>query len=127
MLDDENDPAVISELSGLAEGLNSWLGEPLDLESLQMLHDFIEEHRINARRRGVNFPALTALVIPRLGWIKIVRLELNEVNIRRAVIGLLRECPNVSREEIAKAVKRAWPNRSLTSIIDEAEFKLVGV
>ena len=127
MLDDEKDPAVEVELAGLTEGLQSWLGEDLDSETLHLLFEYIEEHRINARKRGINFPRLTAMVVPRLGWIKLVRVELDEVNIRRAVLALLRECPQITREEVALAVKKAWPFRSISAIIDEAEFKLIGV
>ena len=129
MLSDDNDTdfGVLTEVAGLTEGLRSWLGEDLDEEALELLFDFVEQHRINARKRGINFPKLVALVIPRLGWIKLVRHEIPESSIRRAVLALLRECPKVTREEVAQAVKRAWPHYKLTSVIDEAETKLVGV
>ena len=127
MLYDENDPAVAAELAGLTEGLSSWLGEDLDRETLQMLFDFIEEHRISARKRGIDFPKLTAFVVPRLGWIKLVRYELTEENIRRAILSLVRECPQVLPHEIATAVKNAWPDRKLSGVVDEAETKLIGV
>ena len=127
MLEDENEFAVLTEVAGLTEGLRSWLGEDLDEESLTLLFDFIEEHRIAARRKGINFPKLVALVIPRLGWIKLVRYEIPESSIRRAVLALLRECPKVTREEVSQAVKRAWPHYKLSSVIDEAETKLIGV
>lgn len=126
MLDDENDPAVSAELAGLTEGLRSWLNEDLDEESLTMLFEFVEEHRVNARKKGINFPKLTALVIPRLGWIKLVRYELPDFSIRRAVLALLRECPKARREEVSYAVKKAWPHYKLSFIIDEAETKLIG-
>lgn len=122
--DDENNPAVCVELAGLTEGLRSWLSETLDGEALQMLFDFVETHQENARRKGINFPKMVALVIPRLGHIKLVRADLTEINRRRAVISLLRECPSANREEVARAVKRAWPHVGTSTLIDEAEFKI---
>jgi len=124
MIDDENDPALCAELIGLTEGLTSWLGEELDPESVQLLFDYVEEHRRNARMKGIDFPALTALVIPRLGWIKLVRKDLTEMNIRRAVMAMLRECPSINIVEASRAIKKAWPTVGLSTIIDEAEFKI---
>lgn len=124
MHQDEDDPAVCMELVGLTEGLSSWLGEDLDSNELLSIQEFIEEHRKNAKRKGIDFPKLIVLVIPRLGWIKVVREDLTELNLRRAVIALLRECPSVNREEIAEAIKRAWPYRGTSTLIDEAEFKI---
>lgn len=124
MIQDENDPVLMMELAGLTEGLNSWLGEDLDPEALDTLYEFIEEHRKNAYKKGVKFPKLSVLVIPRLGWIKIVREDLTPINIRRAVLALLRECPSVTREEVSIAVKRTWPYMGTSTIIDEAEVKI---
>lgn len=126
MIQDEDDPALCAELLGLTEGLSSWLGEDLDPESVQMLHEFVESHRFNALRKGIKFPKLIALVIPRLGWIKLVREDLTEMNVRRAVMAMLRECPSITIEEASKAIKRAWPNLGLSTLIDEAEFKIKG-
>ena len=67
-------------------------------------------HRVRAfRDRGIDFPRMTALMLPRYGKIVLLRRDLSEADVRQAIVNLTREFKDVTPYEIAVAVSFAFP------------------
>lgn len=81
-----------------------------DKKILDDLEELIEDHQTRWRRRGVKFPDMTALVIPRLGFLKLVRQDWDASAIDVEILNLTVQCPEADAEELATAVHYAWPD-----------------
>ena len=110
MITDENDPLMILSASALETRLRVFTGKELSRETLHQINDLIMDHRTRCRQQGVDFPALAALVVPRLSIIDLVNAELEGDALRLRIVGFVRRHPNATSAEVAHAVKWAFPD-----------------
>lgn len=78
------------------------------------------DHRAACRRRGIDFPPLAALVLPRLGVVELVRADHDEAAIQQLVVNLVVKHPTVTSQELALAVMCAFPDYRPDTRVDAA-------
>src|SRR5208282_3509046 len=109
MIDDENHPEMRMAMRELETGLHRFRGRQIDQSVLADLNDLIARHRSRWRTRGVDFPVLAAMVVPRIGALNLYRADLDVTAIDAKIVMFVREYPGTIPEEVAQAVSWAWP------------------
>lgn len=113
MITDEEHPRMKAALADLNERLAKHIvGRELDGSDRKILDDLeelLEYHQQLWSARGVAFPDLTALIIPRLGFVRLVRRDWEQGAIEQEIVNTTVNCPDATPQEIAQAVKYAWP------------------
>lgn len=110
MITDENDPRMRAAEAQLLTMLGLFTGTKLSNETFQQLNNMLLDHRTRWRQEGVDFPVLAALVIPRLSVVDLVNAELEGDALRVRIVGFVRRHPLARMEEVAQAVKWAFPD-----------------
>lgn len=80
----------------------------------QLVHDveqLIYDHRVKVKQRlGVDFPELVVVALPLTRRLEICRRDLDTSAIDEQVRVIARKYPGITAEEIAGAIRRAWPH-----------------
>lgn len=117
MIDDPDDPHMVEAQGWLFERINALVlrhrGE-LDNAFMLALRQLSYDHRARCKDRGLDFPVLVPLVLPRFGKVSLVRADLELPGIRAAIVKLVADNPGVTIGEVAQAIRSAFPGvRSL--------------
>lgn len=112
MIEDEDHPEMVRARDELALAMRKHIkGRVLDggvaLKAMGIIHD----HRARWIARGVAFPQMTLFAVPRLGYLRVVRLDWDEAAIQTEVLNTTVVCPDVTPVELAEAIAVAWPGR----------------
>ena len=114
MIDDENHPQMVKAHHEIVERLgrilNTNRGKPLSRPIIENMFDAIKQHRDEWRARGVDFPVLVAIPLPRLGVVEFARADLDIASIRTKIVNVARFNPSVTKEELAVAFMTAYPD-----------------
>jgi hypothetical protein len=113
MVDDENDPSMIQAHREIMHRLGKILGDGhkrLTKSLLDSMFDAVKQHRDEWRTKGVSFPVLVALVVPRLGIVEFARADLDIASIRIKIINFVRFHPRASMDEVVMAFRGAYPD-----------------
>jgi hypothetical protein len=113
MITDEGHPEMIKAHQELLRRLGLALGsgrKKLNQSLLDKMFGIIKEHREQCLVRGVDFPVLVALAIPRLGAIDFKRADLDIASIRMAIVNFTRMHPQATMQEIVAAFRAAYPD-----------------
>lgn len=115
MIDDPDHPLMKKAANELAYYLNKYLvGRPLTEQIMVLINNTLVEHRRQCRRKGVDFPVMSALVIPRLGVIELVRADLDQEDIDVRLNNLSVMHPTATQAEIRQALAWAFPDAKPT-------------
>ena len=121
---DENHPRMIKAQKALLQRLGHVLGDgtkPLTTGLLGELYQIITDHRSECKRKGIEFPVLVALVVPRLGIVEFIRADLEIPSIRQKIVNFVREHPGVDMKEIVAAFRMAYPDLRPGDILEKHE------
>jgi hypothetical protein len=115
MIDDENHPAMVVAQQELMRRIGLVMGDgrhPLTKPFLDKLYDTVREHRRECSGRGLRFPALVALVVPRLGIVEFKRADLDLPSIRVSIVNFVRQWQprGVTMAEVVTAFRMAYPD-----------------
>lgn len=94
----------------LTNRLTSMIGVELDDRAADKVDEAIKDHRQRWRLRGINFPPLVAIILPKIGQIDVVFREMDVKGIETVIVNLTRKYPHVTREDIAFGIGRAFPD-----------------
>ena len=116
MIEDPDDPQMQCALKDMVAMVNARIvGRQLDGSDRKILDDLetlIFDHKARWKARGVAFPDMTALIVPRLGYVKLMRADLNQKSIETEIVNMAKDVvalDGITREEIATAIRYAWP------------------
>lgn len=79
----------------------------------QMLHRIntqLVDIRARLQREGVEFPVMTAIVVPSLALLELVRADLDRAAIRQTFLNFVVKYPGIDLLELAEACKAAFPS-----------------
>lgn len=113
MIDDDSHPQMHAAHQDLLRKISFVIGtvaRPLDRSLLDKLFATVKDHRIHWRMKGVDFPAMVALVVPRLGIVDFKRADLDLPSIRVSIVNFVRMNPEATMEEIVTAFRHAYPD-----------------
>lgn len=113
MITEEDHPEMIKAQQEVLRRLGLALGDgknQLTQPFLEKLFGIVKDHRSQCRARGVDFPVLVALVVPRLGIVEFVRADLDIVSLRIKIVNFTRMNPDATMIEIVQALTRAYPD-----------------
>lgn len=127
MIDDENHPHMIAAQGDLTDRIAQLTARHEGVLSQRFLDEIemlIADHRAFWRKRGIDFPRMKMLVLYRLGIMALIREDIEPQGLRNAVIKLARDNPTTTAEELAGAVREAFPHlRSIgRDFADEGAF-----
>lgn len=120
MIDDEAHPQMRLAHQDILRRLGAIMGEgrhQLTKPFLDSMYDAVRQHRAEWRTKGVDFPVLVALVIPRLGIIEWVRADLDISSIKIKIVNFVRFNPRASMEEVVAAFRAAYPDLKPDDVI----------
>lgn len=115
MITDENHPEMIRAAEELGKVLNvTFVGKPLDGQVVVDMNAVIMNHRELWARRGVEFPVLAALVVPRLSVIDLVNADLAQDTAAMGlrVVAFARRHAQATRAEVLQAFSWAFPDHA---------------
>lgn len=110
MTDQHQDPRTQQALRHLMARLGRFMGARLTKGTFDDINTVVKDHHRECKLRGVDFPALTAMVLTGVGAIEMFRRDLDNEGIRAAILSVVRKHPRVTREELVLAVKWAFPH-----------------
>jgi hypothetical protein len=109
VIDDEDHPEMRRATEELARALTLLTGRRLTGQFMIDLNGVITDHRAKWRTRGVDFPVLAAMVVPRIGAISLMRADLTSEAVASRIVQFAREHPGATSAEIAQAVAWVFP------------------
>lgn len=95
--------------------------KPLTKPLLEKMVETVKEHRTHWRLKGVDFPVLVAVVVPRFGVIDWKRADLDLPSIRMSIVNFTRMHPEVSMPEIVAAFRAAYPDLKPDDVSEKHE------
>lgn len=110
MTDEHQDPRQQQALRYLMARLERFMGARLTKSTFEDINTVVKDHRRECKRRGVDFPELTAMVLTGVGAVEMFRRDLDTAGIRQAILSVVQKHPRVTREELVMAVKWAYPH-----------------
>lgn len=110
LLDD--DPRMKAAEQDILELLSKAVGHlPISRRSVRIAEQCIEEYRrLFKKRYGNPYPKCVVLPLPRVSYLKVVRRDQTEVGMANVIRNLWIEFPKLEADDIAFAVRSAWPH-----------------
>ena len=111
MIDDENHPEMNRAMRELTRRLAILSnGKSMTRALIEQMYDCVKQHRATERAKGIDFPVLVAIVIPRLGIVEWARADLELASIKTKIVNFVRFNPAARMEEIVVAFVTAYPH-----------------
>jgi hypothetical protein len=111
MIDDENHPEMQRALLGVGQRIDKIVqGRPVTKPLIDEVMDAVKHHRNEWRARGVDFPTLVLLCIPRLGVLEFARADLDIASLRIKIVNFVRMNPGATKIEVVDAFRAAYPD-----------------
>ncbi len=111
--------AVVEAGAHLLRLMHRFMGKPMNQSTVDVVCEMITVHRTFWKRsRGVDFPEVVPVVLPRARFIQLVRRDLDRDGVARIIVALGREVPGVTMEDIAAGIARAFPDYGRSSYYD---------
>lgn len=124
MIDDDNHPEMQKALRGLMERLALVVGGQVNKSLVDRMSSIVKDHRDEWRARGVDFPVLRALVVPRLGIIDWVRADSDIKSTRIKILNFVRLNPRATMQEVVAAFIGAYPDLKPDQILQHRQVGL---
>jgi hypothetical protein len=121
MIDDPNHSWMEQAKRGLFALLAGYRGKDLTGPLLDRLMSEVAAHRRMWRWKGVDFPPLVPLVNEGKGYIELVRADLDREGILACIRNFIIRNPELTSQDIAIAVKRAWPDLRKGFVMETSE------
>jgi hypothetical protein len=125
MITDEEHPEFLKAWKEVLRRLGECLGDgtrECNQYLLREMFDITKRHREECKLRGIDFPVLVALVVPRLGIVEFKRADLDAASIRISIINFVRFHPEASMREIVNAFKSAYSDLKPDDILQPADI-----
>lgn len=111
MITDDEHPLMLKAAQDLAFILSRCLMDRIVSEGVMVfINNVTVEHRKRWRSRNVDFPVMSALVIPRLGHIDLVRADIDSKHLPTVAANLAVKCPLATAGELRQAMAWAFPD-----------------
>lgn len=93
----------------LHERLKKFLHKEWTEATFQELDEMVRSFAVGQRLTGVDFPQLTAIVVPSRRHVRLARRELDHRGIQAHIESIINLYPDITAPELAPAIRRAWP------------------
>jgi hypothetical protein len=108
MRDDDSLPKFAMQV--LADRLRPFMGRELSESNVRRIGQVVKETGTELRLQGYPMPPVVAVVIPRYGYIKLVRTDLPHKQIQRLILQIISQFPSAHPlTDIAPAIRTAFP------------------
>lgn len=77
----------------------------------------VADHIIRARQEGIDYPDLVVVWLDQVRAVKLWRADLDRKDIERQLLNLVAEHPDITADEIARAVRASFPGYRPTSLV----------
>lgn len=104
------DPRLEQAVVTLGHKLEKYKGSFISDHVVKEIEKTVKEHRSTWMLRGVVLPKLAVVVLPNTGRVYVYRADLDRKGIQAVVMGLKKLHPQMSVEELARAMFRAYPD-----------------
>lgn len=110
MINDENHPKMVLATEQLFARIKHFTGRRFANGELHDLQKIVKDHRVACKLNGVNYPELVPMILHKQGGIDLVRKDLEPAGVRAALYNLIQKYPNAEPDELAHAVRTAFPH-----------------
>lgn len=107
---DNQDELLDKAQAELHEKLKRFLHKSWTESTFRELDEMVHDFAVAKRQKGVDFPQVTAIVIPSRRHIRLARRDLDHAGIQAHIQSIINLWPDITALEIAPAIKRAWPD-----------------
>lgn len=124
--DDELTPRVQEALGQLQHRMASLLSNHRSrwvLKTIEDLEALVKDHRAQCRNRGIKFPELVPIILVRQQAVEFYRRDLDDKAVQTVILNLTAKFPDVTAEELALGVGRAFPEYAKSRLNFEARTK----
>jgi len=126
MITEEDHPAMINAQQELLRRLGIALGDgtkELTKPFLDSLFTIVKDHRSAFRAKGVDFPVMVALVVPRLGIVEFKRADLDLASVKQQIVNFVRQYQprGIRMDEVVWAFKSAYPDLRSDDVLSEQQ------
>jgi hypothetical protein len=124
MITEEQHPQMVLAQQDLLRRLERVIGlfpKTLTQSLLDKMRGVINDHRIEWRQKGVDFPVLVALVVPRFRIVEWKRADLDLASIRTCIVNFVRAHPQISMSDLVNAIRGAYPDLKPDDILERHE------
>jgi hypothetical protein len=101
-------PLMQEALRQLQFRLSVYRGLDFDQSTVNSMLETVKNHRQQWRLKGVYFPELVAIVVPRLGIFDLKRADLDAKSVAVSLVNFIRDTPQVSVKEAIAAFRHAY-------------------
>jgi hypothetical protein len=109
MITDENHPEMQAALKQLIVRLEFYVGRDVTRGLIDSYRRILKEHQQAWRLKGVDFPTMVLVVVPRLGIIHTSRADLDLPSIKQSIVNFVRAYPDATMLEVVHAFQSAYP------------------
>ncbi len=93
-------------------------GRQLNDVTLNGVLGIIKDHRATSIKEGLrDFPVMVPLCLQSIGWIEIVRADLEPVGIYEKCRNIIARFPKVDPSDLAQAIRRCFPGYNPNHVI----------
>ena len=85
------------------------LGKVMNKSLYDGMLTLINDHRFECRMLGIPYPDVVAVWLDKVRAVKVVRADIERADLQVAMVNWTREHPDVTVEEIARALNRHFP------------------
>lgn len=113
MLDLNTDEYVPKEvLQSVAKRLHAVINSnrTLNRSLVQNIESIITDETVRIRKAGFHFPDLKVVYFESVGWVEIVRADLEAEGIERVVTNVIQRFPNIDVRQLVVSIHRAFPH-----------------
>lgn len=111
-----DDPRMILAEQQLGKILTQFMGAPITESVIKLAEETVEEWRAHCRIHGLNVPPVRVVAFPKAGYIQVWPVDMTDqdfkIRVKNLLKGLQDNNRNCDPNEIAKALRRAYPEYS---------------
>lgn len=107
---EDMDPRLTEAAKDLTKRIFRWSGKNMTARVVREIEEEVRHHRVHWTLRGVDFPKMVVIAVASIGRIFMFRKEMELAGVQGAIVKIIKEHPEVDKQELASEVMRAWPD-----------------
>lgn len=113
---DAEDILLVAALKPLNAKLAAWVesGRTLNSSSVNEISGIVKDELTRVRQQGIKCPPLVAIVLPSVGFITLVRADLEHDGLQMIMHNIIVRFPEIDVNEVAQAVVNSFPHYRFT-------------
>jgi hypothetical protein len=101
-------PTIMRELQERMEAIRQ--SEAFGYSLLHKINDLLISTRVRCRHQNIDFPVMTAIIIPSSRDVFLLRADMERKGIEQFIVNTMTQYPELDTRELAEGIHRAFPS-----------------